>query len=331
MLLLAAAVRRHRRSNASCTSSATSTSSATAISLVTETIRVEAEGQQISHGICRDFPTTYTRPDGSRVVVGFDVQSVTLDGADEQLQHRADGEWRARAHRPAPTTIAHRRASTITSSAIAPRGRSGFSPITTSLLERDRDRLDLCDRYRGSAHHAARSRAVPRRPRSIPVRRARRGKDARDRRAAARHRSCSAPPGRCRPTMASRSRPPGRRAWSIRRRRRQQTVVAHATTAAAVAGAGLAAVLGVLCVCVAAVSGAIRRAAPSFRCLRRPTACRRRPCAIVEQHGIRRPLLHGRHRRSWRERAHQAHRPAARQTTIVHRHGGKPIGRPKCC
>ena len=47
---------------------------------VTETIRVEAEGNQIRHGILRDFPTTYTRPDGSRVVVGFTVQSVRLDG-----------------------------------------------------------------------------------------------------------------------------------------------------------------------------------------------------------------------------------------------------------
>jgi uncharacterized membrane protein YgcG len=48
---------------------------------VTETIRVEAEQNAIKHGILRDFPTTYVRPDGSRVVVGFDVQSVTLDGA----------------------------------------------------------------------------------------------------------------------------------------------------------------------------------------------------------------------------------------------------------
>jgi Predicted membrane protein (DUF2207) len=50
---------------------------------VTETIRVEAEGNQIRHGIFRDFPTRYTRPDGSRVVVGFHVQSVTRDGASE--------------------------------------------------------------------------------------------------------------------------------------------------------------------------------------------------------------------------------------------------------
>jgi uncharacterized membrane protein YgcG len=50
---------------------------------VTETIRVQAEGNQIRRGIFRDFPTTYARPDGSRVVVGFDVRSVTRDGADE--------------------------------------------------------------------------------------------------------------------------------------------------------------------------------------------------------------------------------------------------------
>src|SRR4030088_3644175 len=50
---------------------------------VTETIRVQAEGNQIRRGILRDFPTTYARPDGTRVVVGFDVQSVTRDGASE--------------------------------------------------------------------------------------------------------------------------------------------------------------------------------------------------------------------------------------------------------
>jgi uncharacterized membrane protein YgcG len=51
--------------------------------IVTETIRVQAEGNQIRHGIFRDFPTTYNRPDGSRVVTGFDVQSVMRDGASE--------------------------------------------------------------------------------------------------------------------------------------------------------------------------------------------------------------------------------------------------------
>ena len=53
--------------------------------LVTETIRVEAEGRQIRRGILRDFPTTYHRPDGSRVEVGFTVQSVTRDGSAENF------------------------------------------------------------------------------------------------------------------------------------------------------------------------------------------------------------------------------------------------------
>lgn len=51
--------------------------------LVTETIQVRAEGSQIRRGILRDFPTTYRRRDGSRVEVGFDVQSVTRNGAAE--------------------------------------------------------------------------------------------------------------------------------------------------------------------------------------------------------------------------------------------------------
>ncbi len=51
--------------------------------LVTESIQVNAEGRSIRRGILRDFPTTYTRKDGTRVEVGFDVQSVARDGADE--------------------------------------------------------------------------------------------------------------------------------------------------------------------------------------------------------------------------------------------------------
>src|SRR5262249_29699195 len=51
---------------------------------VTETIAVQVEGQQIRLGIDRDFPTTYhRRRDGSRVIVGFQVLSVTRDGNAE--------------------------------------------------------------------------------------------------------------------------------------------------------------------------------------------------------------------------------------------------------
>ncbi|MGZ5841805.1 MAG: DUF2207 domain-containing protein, partial [Xanthobacteraceae bacterium] len=53
--------------------------------LVTETIQIWAEGGQIKRGILRDFPTTYRRADGSRVEVGFDVQSVTRDGSVEEF------------------------------------------------------------------------------------------------------------------------------------------------------------------------------------------------------------------------------------------------------
>jgi uncharacterized membrane protein YgcG len=48
-----------------------------------ETIRVEAEGNVIRRGIFRDFPTVYRRRDGSRVEVGFKVESVTRNGTTE--------------------------------------------------------------------------------------------------------------------------------------------------------------------------------------------------------------------------------------------------------
>src|SRR6266568_2786524 len=53
--------------------------------IVTESIQVWAEGRQIRRGILRDFPTTYHRTDGSRVEVGFEVQSVMRDGQYEEF------------------------------------------------------------------------------------------------------------------------------------------------------------------------------------------------------------------------------------------------------
>ncbi|BCP54761.1 hypothetical protein K32_33780 [Kaistia sp. 32K] len=50
---------------------------------VVETIRVQAEGNEIRRGILRDFPTTYRDDRGGSVVVGFDVESVTRDGQNE--------------------------------------------------------------------------------------------------------------------------------------------------------------------------------------------------------------------------------------------------------
>ena len=53
--------------------------------IVIETIRVEAEGNIIRRGIFRDFPTVYSRPDGTRVEVGFHVESVTRNGTTENF------------------------------------------------------------------------------------------------------------------------------------------------------------------------------------------------------------------------------------------------------
>ena len=50
---------------------------------VTETIRVWATGESIRQGLVREFPTRYTKPDGTPVTVGFRVLSVRRDGQNE--------------------------------------------------------------------------------------------------------------------------------------------------------------------------------------------------------------------------------------------------------
>lgn len=50
---------------------------------VSETIRVQAEGQQIRRGIYRDFPTDYKDPLGNHYRVDFTVTGVQRDGQDE--------------------------------------------------------------------------------------------------------------------------------------------------------------------------------------------------------------------------------------------------------
>jgi uncharacterized membrane protein YgcG len=53
---------------------------------VTETISLRSLGQEIRHGIQRDFPTTYTDKFGQKTRTGFSLVSVTLDGKDEPSQ-----------------------------------------------------------------------------------------------------------------------------------------------------------------------------------------------------------------------------------------------------
>ena len=50
---------------------------------VRETIRVVAAGDQIRHGIYRDFPTIYSDNTGKRYVVGFQIMEVLRDGRTE--------------------------------------------------------------------------------------------------------------------------------------------------------------------------------------------------------------------------------------------------------
>ena len=70
---------------------------ADAVLVVTERIRVRAEGDQIRRGIYRDFPTRYQRRDGSVARVGFEVESVERDGrAEPWSRERIDNGVRIR-------------------------------------------------------------------------------------------------------------------------------------------------------------------------------------------------------------------------------------------
>jgi uncharacterized membrane protein YgcG len=57
---------------------------------VTEAIRVNVEGNQIQHGIYRDFPTSYDAT-GRRVRVGFEVLGIERDGRPEPYERSAAG------------------------------------------------------------------------------------------------------------------------------------------------------------------------------------------------------------------------------------------------
>jgi len=61
--------------------------------MVTETIRVRAEGDRIRRGIFREFPTRYTDRRGNRTTVSFAPMSVRRDGATEpyHTERRSNG------------------------------------------------------------------------------------------------------------------------------------------------------------------------------------------------------------------------------------------------
>lgn len=51
--------------------------------IVTETIKVHSEGEQIKRGIYRDFPTRYKDKYGNNVVINFDIVEILRDGLAE--------------------------------------------------------------------------------------------------------------------------------------------------------------------------------------------------------------------------------------------------------
>ncbi len=59
--------------------------------VVTEIIRVRAEGRQIKRGIYRDFPTDYKDRYGNRLRVKFDIQQVLRDGLSESYHTQRQG------------------------------------------------------------------------------------------------------------------------------------------------------------------------------------------------------------------------------------------------
>ena len=59
--------------------------------MVTETIAVRAEGNEIRRGIYRDFPTDYRDGHGNRMRVGFDVLGVERDGRPEPFHTARQG------------------------------------------------------------------------------------------------------------------------------------------------------------------------------------------------------------------------------------------------
>ena len=185
--------------SASCASSATSRSQRNGDLHVTETIRDAGRRPQIRRGILRDFPTIYSRTDGTRVEVGFDVRSVTRDGASEEF---APSGWRTACACASAAPVAHQHRQPHLRHPLPHHAADRLlRRLRRALLERHRQRLDFPDRRGRGAHHAAGAVCSSSGPRSTPARKARRGKDA-ARRADSPATSCSAPPSRCRSATA---------------------------------------------------------------------------------------------------------------------------------
>ena len=298
-----------RASSASCFSSATCRSSATAISIVTETIRVAGRGPRDPPRHPARFPDHLSRTDGTRVEVGFDVQSVTRDGAAETLRHRAAMRNGVRVRIGSADRCSQPRPAQLRHPLPHHAADRLLRRLRRALLERHRHRLDLPDRRGRGAHHAAGARAVQAdRVLHRPAGRARPGRHASS--SSSRAASCSAPRGRCRRTTASPSRP-----------RWQKGVVDAADRRRSSAGYWLADNLALAVRARSALLARARLLRLAWLRVGRDPATRHhhsavRPAgghvggrgALCRPHGLRRPRLHRRDRRSRRQRPSQAHR-----------------------
>ena len=163
---------------------------------------------------CAIFPPATRRPDGSRVEVGFTVQSVTRNGAVETYatESLANG---VRVRIGSADRHAHQRPARVRHPLPHHAADRLLSRLRRTLLERHRQRLDLPHRPGRGAHHAAGGRAVQaERVLHRPAGRPGQGRDG-GRAAAGPHR-VPHHAAACRRAPASPSRPAGRRASSRR-------------------------------------------------------------------------------------------------------------------
>ena len=277
--------RRPGRRNASSASSATSTCSATAISWSPSRSRSGPRAARSSAASCATFPTTYRRADGSRVEVGFDVQSVTRDGQPETFatERMANGV-RVRIGRGDRTVnrglhqyvIRYRTTRQI-----------GFFDDFDELYWNATGTgwtfpIDVAEARINAA--GARRRSC--RPRSTPGRRARAARTPRWSSSSPAG-SCSAPPGRCRSPTGSPSPPPGRRAWWRSRRGGSSCEAMLQDDPALLIAAAGRRPRDRLSTCWPGFwSAAIRRAAPSFRCSRPPEGMSAAAVRFVDEMGF---------------------------------------------
>ena len=98
---------------------------------VRETIEVWAAGDQIRHGIYREFPTRYKDLLGNRYIVAFEIGSVQRDGNSEP--YHMESMSNASEFILATPTRSSLPESIVTSLPIAPAVSLAFSPTTMSF------------------------------------------------------------------------------------------------------------------------------------------------------------------------------------------------------